>query len=110
MPVVKLPLPPSTNNSYGLRGKTRYMYSEARLWKTASMWTFKKFRGSEPTTLTIRYYLKFNRDVDGSHKLILDAMQERGEGAGVMKDDKTITELHLFKYKDKENPRVEVEW
>ena len=108
--MITLKLPPTTNHVYGLRGKVRYMYAEARQWKNDAIWQLKQFRGAEPTIVTIRYYLKFNRDVDGSHKLVLDAMQERGGGAGVMKDDKTITELHLYKFKDKNKPRMEVEW
>jgi Holliday junction resolvase RusA-like endonuclease len=86
------------------------MYKEAKQWKKDAVWLFLAHKGEEPTKITITYYLKFNRDVDGSHKLILDAMQDRGGGAGVMKDDNSITDLILHKEKDKDHPRVEIEW
>jgi len=106
---VILPLPVTTNHTYGMCGKIRYMTAEAKSWKEMAIYKLKRYKGVNPSVIKITYYLKFNRDVDGSHKLILDAMQERGGGAGVMKDDSSIIELHLYKYKDKENPRVELE-
>lgn len=107
---VILPLPPTTNNAYGIVGKRRYMYAEAKSWKEMAIYKFKLYKGVNPAIVKISYYLKFNRDVDGSHKLILDAMQGRGGGAGVMEDDTTIVELHLYKYKAKDTPRVEVDF
>jgi Holliday junction resolvase RusA-like endonuclease len=66
----------------------------------------KEFRGVEPIVVTIRYYLKRDRDVDGSHKIILDAMQD----AEVVVNDSSIVALHLYKLVDKKNPRVVLEF
>lgn len=107
---VILPLPVTTNHAYGTHGKIRYMTAEAKAWKEMAIYKFKGYKGVNPTEIKITYFLKFNRDVDGSHKLILDAMQERGGGAGVMKDDNTIVHLDLYKFKAKDNPRVEVDF
>lgn len=107
---VILPLPVTTNHAYGTHGKIKYMTAEAKSWKEEAIYKFKGYKGVNPSVIKITYYLKFNRDVDGSHKLILDAMQERGGGAGVMKDDTSIVELHLYKFKAKDNPRVEVDF
>lgn len=107
---VILPLPPTTNHTYGQSGKHKFMYTEAKVWKEMAIYKFKGYKGVNPTEIKITYFLKFNRDVDGSHKLIIDAMQERGGGAGVMKDDNTIVHLDLYKFKAKEEPRVEIDF
>jgi len=57
---------------------------------------------TEDVTLTIRFYLKFDRDVDNA-KLLLDAMS-----GIVYKDDSQVTVYHVYKFKDKQ-PRVEID-
>lgn len=104
MSKITLEIPPSTNATYRHSGHFVYMLPAARVWKNKATLQLREFRGVEPTTVTIRYYLKRERDVDGSHKIILDAMQ----GAEVVVNDSTITELHLYKEMDKKNPRVEL--
>ena len=55
--------------------------------------------------LSVRFFFKDNRrDVDGCLKALLDSIS-----GIVWKDDRQITELHVFKLKDKEHPRVELE-
>lgn len=104
--IVTLEIPPSTNATYRHSGHFVYMLPEARVWKNGATIQLKQFHGAEPTKVTIRYYLKRDRDVDGSHKIILDAMQD----ARVVANDSSIVELHLYKEMDKKNPRVELEW
>lgn len=101
-----LPLPPTTNHTYGQRGRRRFMYAEAKQWLRDAVIVLKANKGENPISVTIIYYLKRERDVDGSQKIILDSLTR----AGVVKDDKYITELHLYKKFDKQNPRLEIEW
>lgn len=103
-------LPPTDNHTYGQRGKTRFMYKEAKEWKELAgycakqSWRWgvsdKKFRGE------VWFYLKRDRDVHGSMKLLFDAF----EGI-VYENDKQVFNQECFKVKDdesKENPRVEI--
>ena len=105
---VILSLPPSTNQTYRHHGHTVYMTQEAKSWQIEALWTLKVSIKplSDPTNVTITYYLKRDRDVDGSHKIIIDCLQK----AGIVSNDKVLTELHLYKKIEKVNPRVEVEW
>ena len=82
------------------------MYQEAKDWMAEAILRLKQFRGSNPTEVTIYYYLKRERDIDGSVKLVLDAMTK----AEVFKDDKEVTDLHLYKRWDKQNPHLELSW
>ena len=104
--IVELPLPTTTNHTYGQRGKIRFMYKEAREWKNLATMKFRYYKGVKPTAVTIRFYLKFRRDLDGSLKLILDSMQD----AQVFENDNDVLEMHLYKIRDRDNPRVEVEF
>jgi len=109
-----LELPPTTNNLYRAAhhgGRTyQYMTSEARAWKEAAQWKMKGGRGhlighliEGPVEVVATFYLKRDRDVENA-KLLFDAL----EGT-VIKNDSQIVSLHLFKEKDKNNPRVELE-
>ena len=52
--------------------------------------------------LNVMFYLKYDRDVDNL-KLLLDSMK------GILfADDAQVIELHIYKFKDKDNPRVEI--
>ena len=46
---------------------------------------------------------KIKRDIDSHLKALLDSMS-----GIVYKDDSQITELHVYKYIDKDNPRTEI--
>lgn len=105
-----LDLPPTTNALYRAvtRGGRTYQYltAEARVWTEKAQWEMKDGRHktiSGPVEVTATFYLKHDRDVDNV-KLLLDAL----EGI-VIKNDRQVESLHLFKEKDKENPRVEIE-
>jgi crossover junction endodeoxyribonuclease RusA len=60
---------------------------------------------SEWLTLSIRFYFTsgLRRDVDGGLKIAQDALCE---GLGI--NDNRIVETHLYKYIDRDNPRIEV--
>ena len=61
---------------------------------------------SEWLALSIRFYFTsaLRRDLDGGLKIAQDALCE---GLGI--NDNRIVETHLYKYIDKENPRIEVQ-
>ena len=54
--------------------------------------------------MTINFYLKRDRDVHGSGKLIADSL----EGI-VYVNDKQIKKMIFEKFIDKDNPRIEIE-
>ncbi len=101
-----LPLFPTTNHMYGSNGSRKYLTAEAKKWKEETQWRAKVLH-TKPlvgaVTATILFYLKFDRDVDNL-KLLLDSLK-----GFAYKDDSQVTELHIYKLKDKDNPRVEVE-
>lgn len=101
-----LPLSPTTNHTYGHTGHRVFMYQEAKDWQESVVWKLKKYKGENPTEVSITYYLARERDVEGSHKLFFDAMTK----AQVVVDDKFILDVHLHKRFDKHDPRMEVEW
>lgn len=105
-----LELPPTTNNLYRAAhhgGRTyQYLTSEARAWKEAAQWQMKDGRChllEGPVEVVATFYLKRDRDVENA-KLLFDAL----EGT-VIKNDSQIVSMHLFKEKDKDNPRVVLE-
>lgn len=101
--MIKLSLPPSTNNIYGNRpgGKGRYLKDEGKSWKTDTGWIIKGLHRYWVRTanyrIEVELHLCRDRDIDGSLKLLLDAM------TGIIyEDDRQVTELHVKKIKDKE--------
>lgn len=101
-------LPPNLNALYNPVGKGRMLLSkEGRIYKAYVGWTVKA-QGIEPFTgdisVTLRVYRKVKRgDIDSWSKVLFDAF------TGVLyKDDSQISEMHVWLYKDKDNPRVEV--
>lgn len=57
----------------------------------------------DSVSVIINFYLKRDRDLLGSDKLLMDALQ-----GIVYVNDKQITHAELNKFVDKENPRVEL--
>ncbi len=105
-----LELPPTTNNLYRAAhhgGRTyQYLTGEARAWKEAAQWEMKDRRCrliEGPVEVVATFYLKRERDIENA-KLLFDAL----EGT-VIKNDSQIVSMHLFKEKDKDNPRVVLE-
>ncbi len=107
-----LPLPPTTNHAYGavykpsLRRAVFYLTKEATTWKKQAARLLSKpgrrlLEGE--VEVFVHWYLKYDRDVDGGLKIVLDALK-----GTVIKDDRTVVALHSFKRKDA-MPRCEVE-
>jgi len=105
---IVLPTCVSDNHLYGMRGKTRFMYKEGKEWKENAQMIaklkWKKKPTTKPLTMTINFYLKRDRDVHGSGKLIADSL----EGI-VYVNDKQIKKMIFEKFIDKDNPRIEIE-
>ena len=107
-----LPLPPALNSAFRAaiaRTGRPYTYktTEAKRWQSdaclllnASRKTKETIEG--PVSVTVTLLLKIDRDIDSSHKLLLDTLQE----SGILKNDKQVQRLETIKMKDKNNPRV----
>ena len=100
----ELELPPTTNHMYGMSGHRKFLTREAKQWTSDSQWlyktSFKEDVIEEPVRLIANFYLKRDRDVDNL-KLVLDSLQGM-----IIKNDSQVVELHIYKHKDKDNPRV----
>jgi Holliday junction resolvase RusA-like endonuclease len=102
-------LPPSTNNSYAIAGRVRRKTREAKMVETAYRGAFTRLAaGTAPLEgpVRVRIHYGFNadrRDVDGSHKLLLDAAR------GLLwVDDRQISSLTLSKARSSGAPRLEL--
>ncbi len=85
------------------------MYKEGKDWKELAQWEIKRqYKGKIQTGDVkigeITFYLKHWRDIQGSLKLIFDAM----EGIVYENDRQVVRFGPVIKKKDKENPRVEI--
>tara|TARA_R100000750_G_C2340149_1_gene93846 strand:- start:1345 stop:1674 length:330 start_codon:yes stop_codon:yes gene_type:complete len=108
--MIVLSLPPTDNNSYGMRGKIKFMYTVARDWREAAHLIAKsqykgKLQKGDVKIGKITFYLKHWRDIQGSLKHIFDIM----EGVVYVNDRQVIEFGKVYRRSDKENPRVEVE-
>ena len=104
---ISLPLPPTDNHAYGQRGGRRFMYKEAKDWKIKAGKSVKKAKvlyTEEPIIFgEIHFYLKYQRDIQGSLKLFFDALEKI-----YYKNDNQIIEFGpVYKHKEKHNPRME---
>ena len=109
-----LPLPPALNKCYrpsvGANGKPyTYKTKTAKQWQSDAFYLMKQQMTDRRTidsyvTLNIALHLKRDRDIDSSHKLLLDTL----EYAKVINNDKQIKLLITHKHKSN-NPRVEIE-
>jgi len=110
MKIIIPELPPTDNHLYGQHNGRKFMYKEGKDWKELSgycakqAWkkeiSDKKFRGE------VWFYLKRERDVHGSMKVLFDSF----EGI-VYHNDKQVFNEEAFKVIDDEsklNPRVEI--
>ena len=85
------------------------MFKEAKDWKENAKLLLKsqykgKIQKGDVIIGEIRFYLKHWRDIQGSLKLIFDAM----EGI-VYENDRQVVEFgKVIKKQDKNNPRVEI--
>lgn len=86
-----------------------YMTDEAEEWKINTGWELKILKvkyTEEPVVIgEIHIYLEYDRDTQGGLKLLFDAM----EGIYYKNDNQIIQFGPVFKHKDKDNPRIEIE-
>lgn len=105
-----LPYPPSANRYWRTVNSRTYVSEEAKAYKSECGWTARSqsaagmpFAG--PVRLTMRFYRPRKAgDLDNRLKVALDALN----GIAFV-DDAQVIELHVYRYDDKANPRVEVE-
>ena len=81
------------------------MYKDGKDWKDKAQIYAKILYKGEITEKKLRadiyMYVKRDRDLHGSLKLLYDSFQ-----GIVYSDDKQFVEEHLYKLVDKENPRI----
>jgi Holliday junction resolvase RusA-like endonuclease len=112
---VRLPLPPTLNHSYGtFSTKTgrSYIYKRntAKAWQQEATFIIRGARKQKPlietpVSVKVTLYLIRNRDIDSSHKLLLDTL----EFAQVIKNDKQIFHLETDKIYPAKEDGLEVE-
>lgn len=102
-------LPPSTNNTYAIAGRVRRKTRDAKAIESAYRGAFAKLAGDLPPAegaIRLRLHYAFTadrRDVDGSHKLLLDAAR------GLLwVDDRQISALTLSKSRTPGEARLEL--
>jgi crossover junction endodeoxyribonuclease RusA len=99
-----LPVPPSVNHY--LR-RTRWgvtLTEEAKAFKDYVRYNVRKRMLTGDVVMRIDYYRKRRAgDIDGPLKLCFDALQ------GIWyENDKQIVELHVRRFEDRDNPRLEI--
>lgn len=104
-----LPLPPAINRTYKTGKGVFYKAVEAKDWERLAdqMLSYKKINPvSDECIVHLDYYFKTKgRDVDSSIKIVLDTLQRNR----VLSNDRIVKRVIATKYKDKFDPRVEVE-
>lgn len=106
--------PRSTNHIYKSHARfghpVVYMSKEGKELKEGYIWEAKsQFKGTPlicPVELKIDLYFgrKGKHDIDNYNKILLDSL------TGIAyEDDSQIERLHIRKFYDKENPRIEIE-
>ena len=104
-----LPLPETTNAIYrsGLGGW--YKSAKAKTWENRAGWELKRQWNKQKilgdVSVGIVFYLKRDRDIDGSIKPTLDLL----ERTGVIENDKYVQALIVEKKKTRGKPKMEVE-
>jgi crossover junction endodeoxyribonuclease RusA len=92
---VTLPWPPSVNHYWGARGRRRFLSAKARAWheEAGVVLRAQRRRYKGPVALYVMAYPpdRRRRDLDNLLKGVLDALV----GAGVLKDDYQVAEIHV---------------
>lgn len=100
-----LPLPPTLNATYKTGNGKFYKDAKAKVWEKEVGWIVKQKKPLEGVIkVEIDMYLKRDRDIDSSLKLILDTMAH----CGVYNNDNQVAVLYVTKETDKDNPRMSV--
>jgi len=102
-----LPYPPTLNNMFITKGRIRVLSPKARAYKAevvkrAQIARIEPIEGNVRVTMGIYRPRKIG-DIDNLSKAIFDSLK-----GSAWHDDKQVVELHLFRYDDKDNPRVEL--
>lgn len=103
-----LGLPPSTNNLYAIVRGHQILSAEGRRFKAAIATIARELRAGlsphdGPIALRISYRLRHDRDVDGSHKALLDAL------SGILyHDDRQVIALDIDKQRVKTGEPAEL--
>jgi len=100
---VRLPLPPVQNHAYGASATKSgrpfvFKRNVAKAWQTEATLLIRSARQRKTLITTkvsvlVILYLTHNRDIDSSHKLLLDTL----EYAQVLKNDRQIFHLDTYK-------------
>ena len=106
---LSLPLPPSINATYKTGRGVFYKSDKAKVWENTAGHILLPLRPKNPLEgqlcVNITMFLKRDRDIDGSLKLLFDLLQKMG----FCINDSQIYDLRVKKLKDKDNPHIEVE-
>ena len=102
-------MPPSINATYrsGL-GSRWYKAPTARIWENLACGTIME--SGKPKTIlggvevSIFMYCKRDRDIDSGIKIVLDLLEK----ARIIKNDRQVMKLNVFKGYDADRPRCEV--
>ncbi len=100
-----LSLPPTLNHTYRMGNGKFYKDVKAVNWEQLEGWKVKQKKPLlGAIEIDIWMYLKRDRDIDSSLKIVLDLLAK----GRVYENDSQITDLTVFKIVDKDNPRLEV--
>jgi len=101
-----LPLPPSINAMYRHHGHVTYKTNEAKVWiKECTKLVKVKKTITGNVDISINFYFKRERDIDGGIKASLDLL----ESTKIIENDKQVYSLSITKDFDKSDPRMEIE-
>lgn len=101
--------PMSTQNLYINAGGRRFKNPKAQerklqyKWEAKSQWNRPIIEGDVCINMVLYFGTKRKADIDNFNKIAWDSLT-----GIVYKDDSQITEAHIFKKYDKENPRIEI--
>jgi len=103
---------PSKSNGYKIGNNRLYKSKELKEYEHFFLLKMLEYRHlfiepiKDKFSIKILVYFQSNRsDLDNSAKIILDCLQN----CKVIENDRLCHELHMVKYIDKENPRIEFE-
>ncbi|CBK40846.1 putative Crossover junction endodeoxyribonuclease RusA [Nitrospira defluvii] len=113
-----LPVPPSVNHQYATVNGRRLLSAKGRAFKelvgqqilvalaqSSHRGTLRRTLSQANLSLSIQFFFAsaLRRDTDGGLKIAQDALCE---GLGL--NDNRVVETHLYKYQDRDNPRMEL--
>lgn len=98
---------PSKSNGYKIAGKRLIKSKELKEYEQSFAWQSHNYTNRFVTDfgITIRVYFQSKRsDLDNSAKIILDCLQAKG----IILNDRNCQVIQMYKFIDKENPRIEL--